>query len=52
MAQKLLQLIGALAEPWPLGTKQNFENQPKKNDSGGSGMAQTLLILIGALRKP
>ena len=52
MAQKLLELIGALEGPWPLGRWHNYVNMYKSEESGASGVAQKLLELIGALEGP
>ena len=42
VAQKLLELMGALEGLWPLGKKQNSLNMCEREDSGGSGLPQKL----------
>ena len=44
--------MGALEGPWPLGRGQNCVNHCKRDNFGGSGLAQKLLELIGALEEP
>ena len=47
VARKVLELMGALEGPWPLGRGQNWVNICKREECGGSGVAQKLLGSIG-----